>query len=99
MESELLSGDPFEDIWHRIQGKNWLSTGLVNKITALYPTVADVNPRTGECDKDQFTDNRLLLFPKDHIFASEKQIEQVGDMFINVWASGKAHDGKKIMCH
>jgi hypothetical protein len=99
MESELLSDDPFEDIRDRIQGMNWLSTGLVNKITALYPTAADVNPQTGERDKDSFADNCLLLFPKDRIFASEKQIEQVADMFMDAWACRKAHDGKKIICH
>jgi hypothetical protein len=89
MESELLSDDPFEDIRDRIQGtKNWLSTGLlVNEITTLYPTAADVNTQTGERDKDHFADNCLLLFPKDHIFASEKQIEQeVADMFMDAWA-------------
>jgi hypothetical protein len=98
-ESELLSGDLFEDIQDHLQGKNWLSTGLVNKIITLYPTTTDVNPHTRECDKDCFTDNCNLLFPNDHIFASEKQIEQIPDMFMYAWACQKAHDGKKIMCH
>jgi hypothetical protein len=50
-------------------------------------------------DKDRFTDNCNLLFPKDHIFACEKQIEQVAGMFMDAWACQKAHKGKKIMCH
>jgi hypothetical protein len=99
LEPELLSGDPFEDIQDRIQGKNWLSTGLVNEIVTLYPTAVDINPRTGERDKDHFADNCILLFPRDHIFASEKQIEQGADMFMDAWACHKVHDGKKIMCH
>jgi hypothetical protein len=99
-ETELLSDDHFEDIRDRIQGMNWLSTGLVNEITALYPTAADVNPQTEEHEKDSFADNCFLLFPKDRIFASEKQIEQVADMFMDAWwACRKAHDQKKIICH
>ncbi len=99
MESELLSDDSFEDIRDGIQGKNWLTPGLVNEITALLPLATDVNTQTGERNKDRFADNCLLLFPKDCIFASDKQIEQVADMFMDAWACRKSHDGKKIICH
>jgi hypothetical protein len=71
----------------------------VNEITASFPTATDVNTQTGEQDKDRFTDNCLLLFPKDCIFASDKKIEQVADMFMDAWACRKPHDGKKIICH
>jgi hypothetical protein len=54
-----------------VQGKDWLSTGLVDEITALCPTEGDVNPQTGEHDKDHFTANCLLLFPRGRLFASE----------------------------
>jgi hypothetical protein len=39
------------------------------------------------------------LFPKDRIFASEKQTDQVAAMFLEAWAVVKAHNGKKITCH
>ena len=99
LDLELLSGDSYEVIRDRIQSKKWLSTALENEIIALYPKIADVNPSTGERDKDRFAENCLLLFPKGRIFASEKQIEQAADMFMDAWACRKAHDGKKIMCH
>jgi hypothetical protein len=70
-----------------------------SQITALFPTSADVNPGTGERDKERFAENCVKLFPKDRVFASEKQIEQAADMFMDAWACRKAHDGKKIMCH
>jgi hypothetical protein len=38
LESELHTGDTFEDIQDHLQGKNWLSTGLVNKLISLFPT-------------------------------------------------------------
>ncbi len=86
LDLELLSGDSYEVIRDRIQSKKWLSTALENEIIALYPKIADVNPSTGERDKDRFAENCLLLFPKGRIFASEKQIEQAADMFMDAWA-------------
>ncbi len=41
----------------------------------------------------------MKLFPKDRIFASDKQIEQASEMFLDSWAIVKAHEGKKIICH
>jgi hypothetical protein len=46
-----------------------------------------------------FSKNCILLFPKDHIFASKKQIEQAADMLMDAWACHKAHDGKKVMIY
>jgi hypothetical protein len=66
----------------------------------LFPTSADVNPGIGgERDNDCFSENCVMLFPKDRVFASEKQIEQAADMFMDAWACCKAHDVKKITCH
>ena len=78
---------------------NWLSSDLIDEITSLLPTEADVNPSNGERNKDSFAENCLLLFPKGRVFASEKQIDQVADMFMDGWAYKKSHGGKKIMCH
>jgi hypothetical protein len=41
----------------------------------------------------------VTRFTKGWVFASEKQIEQVADMFMDGWACWKSHDGKKIICH
>jgi hypothetical protein len=99
VEQELSTGDSLEVIRVRLQSMNWLSTDLVTEITSLLPTTGDVNPLTGERDKERFAENCLLLFPTGRVFASEKQIDQVADMFMDGWACKKCHDGKKIMCH
>jgi hypothetical protein len=60
----------------------------------------DVKSCTGKCGKDRFANNYLLLFAKDCVFASEKQIKQAADMFMDAWACQKTHDGKKkVICH
>ena len=99
VEHELSTGDSLEDIRARLQSMNWLSADLVEEITSLFPSTAHVNALTGERDKDIFAEKCLLLFPKGRVFASEKQIDQVADMFMDGWACKKSHDGKKIMCH
>jgi hypothetical protein len=96
---ELESGDDLIHIRDRLQCKNWLTDELVDEITGLFPTADDIDPMTGVRDQTKFTENCLKLFPKDRIFASEKQIDQVATKFLEAWAVVKAHNGKKIICH
>jgi hypothetical protein len=99
LAAELESGDDLIHIRDRLQQKNWLTDELVNEITGLFPNSDDVDPMTGARDQTRFSENCSKLFPKDRIFASEKQIDQVAAMFLEAWAVVKAHNGKKIICH
>ena len=86
LDLEPLSGDSYDVFTDRIQPKKCFSPALEIETIPLYLKIADVNPSTGERDKDRFAENCLLLFPKGRIFASEKQIEQAADMFMDDWA-------------
>jgi hypothetical protein len=99
LASELQSGDDPLLIRDRLRQKNWLTDELVEEIIALYPKSEDVDPTTGARDQTKFADNCNKLFPKDRVFASEKQIDQVAAMFLEAWAVVKSHNGKKIICH
>ena len=79
VDQELSTGDSLDAIRDRLQSMNWLSVALVNEITSLFPTAADVNVLS-------FAEKCLLSFPKGCVFASEKQIDQVADMFMDGWA-------------
>jgi hypothetical protein len=99
LQSELDSGDSLEDINARLKQKNWLTTALVDEITSLFPSAADVDTTTGERDKAKFVENCEILFPPGRIFCSYKQLDQVAKMFLEAWAISKSHNGKKISCH
>jgi hypothetical protein len=99
LAAELESGNDLIDIRDRLQQKNWLTDKLIHEITKLFPTSDNIDPMTGARDQTRFSENCLKLFPKDRIFASEKQIDQVTTVFLEAWAVVKAHNGKKIICH
>jgi hypothetical protein len=99
LAAELESGDDLIDIRDRLQQKNWLTDELVHEITGLFPTLDNIDPMMGDRDQTRFSENCSKLFPKDRIFASEKQIDEVATMFLEAWAVVKAHNGKKIICH
>ena len=82
LESDLKSGDTIQEINLRLQEKNWLTTGLVDEISSLFPTSVDVDLSTGERDKAKFVENCQQLFPVGRIFASYKQLDQVANMFL-----------------
>ena len=98
LESELQSGDDIQVINQRLLCKNWLTTGLVEEITSLFPMSDDITPDTGERNKEMFVINCNLLFPKGRLFASSKQLDQVAEMFLEAWAISKSLSGKKISC-
>jgi hypothetical protein len=55
LESKLKSDDAIQEINLRLlQGKNWLTTGLIDEISSLFPSSVGVNPSTGERDKVKF---------------------------------------------
>jgi hypothetical protein len=99
LEAELSSGDDPIAIRDRLQKKNWLTVGLVEEITGLFPVSGDIDPVTGGRDPTRFSESCSKLFPRDRVFASEKQIEQASAMFLDAWSIVKAHNGKKIICH
>jgi hypothetical protein len=98
LESELQSGDDIQVINKRLLGKNWLTTGLVEEISSLFPKAADISSSSGERNKEMFVDNCTQLFEKGRIFASFKQLDQTADMFLEAWAVSKSHNGKRISC-
>jgi hypothetical protein len=57
-------GDDIQEIKLHLQEKKWLTTGLIDEITALFPTAGDVSqsPQTGEHDKAKFVENCHELF-------------------------------------
>jgi hypothetical protein len=83
---ESGDGDELIHIRDRPQCKNWLSDELVNEITGFFPNSDDIDPITGVREHTIFSENCLKLFPQDCIFASDKQIEQMTAMFLEVWA-------------
>ena len=99
LAAELNSTDTLEEVRDRLQVKNWLTEGLVEEITQLFPSKDDIDPVTGTRDQSVFSHNCLKLFPTGRIFASDKQIEQASELFLDSWAIVKSHEGKKIMCH
>jgi hypothetical protein len=99
LAAELEYDDDLIKIRDHLQGKDWLTNGLVDEITVSFPNSNDIDPMTGARDQTRFSENCLKLFPQDRIFASEKQIEQVASMFLDAWSVVKAHNGKKIICH
>jgi hypothetical protein len=82
LQSQLSSGNDLQTSNLYLQGRNWLTPGLVDEISSLFPTADDVNPSSGARDKDQFAINCLELFPVGRIFASYKQLDQVAKMFL-----------------
>ena len=64
----LQSGGDIQDINIWLQEKNWLTPGLIDEISTLFPTASDVNPSTGEHDKDTFVVNCNELFLVGCIF-------------------------------
>jgi hypothetical protein len=99
LEAELQSQDDLTVIRDCLQGKNWLTKGLVDEIIQMFPKSDDIDPTTGERDQTKFSESCSKLFPLDRMFASEKQVEQAASMFLDAWAVVKAHNGKKIICH
>jgi hypothetical protein len=98
LESELQSGDDIQVINQHLMCKNWLTPGLVEEITSLFPRTADITSESGERNKEMFAVNFNQLFPKGRLFASSKQLKQVADMFLEAWAVSKSVYGKKISC-
>jgi hypothetical protein len=99
LETELGTGDSLSVIRERVEGKNWLTQGLIDEIAAGFPNSGDIAVGTGSRDKACFEDHCQKLFPPGRIFASNKQVEQAACRFLEAWAIQAVHDGKKIMCH
>jgi hypothetical protein len=73
LEAELETGDELIDIRDHLQHMNWLTEGLVYKITHFPMQHDDIDPETGGRDRTNFAENCMKLFPEGHIFASEGQ--------------------------
>ncbi len=91
LEAELSSGDDPIAIRDRLQKKNWLTVGLVEEITGLFPVSGDIDPVTGGRDPTRFAESCSKLCPRDRGFASEQQIEQASPMSLHARSSVQAH--------
>jgi hypothetical protein len=59
LKEELASGDDLIDIRDHLQCINWLTYGLVDGITSLFPTQSDIDSMTGSSNQTSFSENCL----------------------------------------
>ncbi len=79
--------------------KDWLTTGLVEEIEALFPSSSKIKANDdNKRDPTAFQHKIAKLFPPGRIFASFKQLDQAADMFLGAWAVKKTTHFKSIQC-
>ena len=78
---------------------DWITEELDRKITKHYPTKKDIiDTKTGARNNDTFKVAVSLLFHKDAIFASKKQLQQCLQRFMNEWGACCSVRGMQIRC-
>ena len=85
-----LSHDSIHD---EFQKRNWLTSGLIKEVEALYPTKDHINSSNGERDKAIFEENCNKLFALGRKFASSRQLTQVAKLFLDAWAVNGTSQG------
>jgi hypothetical protein len=79
--------------------KDWLTTGVVEEIEALFPSSSKIKAdNDNKRDPIEFQHKISKLFPPGRIFASFKQLDQAADMFLGAWAVKKTTHSKSIPC-
>jgi hypothetical protein len=79
--------------------KDWLCSGLIHEIELLFPSQSEIKANDdNKRDPLAFQQKISQLFSPGHFFASFKQLDQVADIFLGVWAVKKIHNSKSICC-
>jgi len=97
-EERLANGEDKKDLNHELLQKDWITTGLRDEISDLYPSDTEKDPDTGQRDHAAFVEKATLLFPLGRLFASFKQLDQASKLFLDAWAVSKVHGQSKIYC-
>jgi hypothetical protein len=93
-----LSGDysVCKKIFHEA---DWVTPELRRHIENLFPSCDAINSGTRVRGKLAFVDACSVLFKKDRIFSSPKQLKQVASLFLDKWGGQYSQHGKKIVCY
>jgi hypothetical protein len=99
LEEYSLSEKSLDQQKKELLQKDWLTSGLIGEIEALFPCRSEIkSDNDNKRDPRAFQHKIAQLFPSGRIFASFKQLDQAADMFLGTWAVKKTPHSKSIQC-